>query len=143
MFNQIKLQKKKLYSGFIKSCLFILNNDNSQNNSKDDLEKAKKDIKYIISGDKDINENNIEDINLCFFNAKYYSKYCSNSNYFYNLKETLDMENNNFLRYKNNIFKSPEMYGGKIYETFYDFLFNKQLNDKIKSEFGKIIKKLK
>ena len=35
------------------------------------------------------------------------------------------------------------MYGGKIYETFYDFLYNKQLNDKIKSEFGKNIKKLK
>ena len=143
MFNQITTQKNKLYSGFIKYCLFILNNDNSQTNSKNDLDKAKKDIKYIISGDNEINENNKEEINLCFFNAKYYSKYCSNLNYFYNLKESLDMEYKNYLKYKIDIFKHPEMHGRKIYNTFYDFYYNKQLNDKIKYEFEKNIKELK
>lgn len=142
LFDQIKVSKKKLYLGFSKSCLFILNNDNSHSYSKNEFKKFEKDIKYILKGEDDINEKNKEDINLCFFNAKYYINYCNIFNYFNNLKRTLDIEYKEYLRYKQNIYKYPEMFGGKMYNTFYDFLFNKQLNDKIKKEFKKNIKKI-
>ena len=112
LFNQTKIQKKKLYSGIIKSCAFILNNDNSKNIKEDDLIKAKKDIQQIIG-----NENSIEDnlINLGFFNAKYYSDYCDDYNYFFNLEETFENEYNNYMENMNNIFKWPELIRNKKY----------------------------
>ena len=64
IFQQAKEQKKKFASQFIKSCLFVFNNDEEQKTSQDELNKAKEDIKILIS--KDIED---EDINLCFFNA--------------------------------------------------------------------------
>ena len=139
LFNQTKIQKKKLYSGIIKSCAFILNNDNSKNIKEDDLIKAKKDIQQIIG-----NENSIEDnlINLGFFNAKYYSDYCDDYNYFFNLEETFENEYNNYMENMNNIFKWPELIRNKKYNSFFDFLSN-QLNDKLKNKFGTNIKKLK
>jgi len=43
--------------------------------SQDELNKVQEDIKVLIS--KDIED---EDINLCFFNAKFYYNYCNNYN---------------------------------------------------------------
>ena len=48
MFNQIKEQKNKLSNRFIKSCLFVLNNDNKQSTGENDIEIAKNDIKCNI-----------------------------------------------------------------------------------------------
>ena len=74
-----------------------------------------------------------ENINLTFFNAKYYSNYCSNFNFFFNLENLLKMEYNKFVVYQNNIFKYPELFTSKKYNTFGIFLY-KELIDKIKFE---------
>ena len=77
-----KEQKKITTNAFIKSCLFIFNNDNEENIDKNMLEKGKQDICDIKGIDK-------ENINLCFFNAKRYSISNNNYNFFYNLKDCL------------------------------------------------------
>ena len=134
LFNEAKEQKQILPSLFIKSCLFILNNDRSQSIDKKDVDKAKEDINYLIKG---INKDNI---NLCFYNAKYYSNYNDNKNYFFNIKQTFEFEYQNYLSFKRNIFKTPEKVRGKNYKTFIEYIF-KKLNEKIKNEGLGTVKK--
>ena len=139
MFTQAKEQKNKFSNRFIKSCLFIFNNDNKQTTEKKDLDIAKNDIKDIIKGL--IEEN----INLTFFNAKYYSNYCSNYNYFFNLENLLKMEYNKFAVYQNNIFTYPELFTSKKYNTYGEYLY-KELMDRVKNEgigSGKVTKSQK
>ena len=142
IFNQIKTQKKKIYSGIIKSCAFILNNDNTQTTSEADIELAKKDIKEII--DLETNEVDKNCINLSFFNAQFFCEYRSDYIYFFNLEETIDNEYNNFEEDKNTIFRWPELVKSKIKKnnSFIDFLSNK-LNEKLKNKFNINIKKFK
>ena len=140
IFEQVKQKKKKLYTGIINSCLFILNNDNSQSTTSNDLEKAKEDINDIISQNHEtIDKKNIK---ICFFNAKFYCDYCNNYNYFFKIKETFYNEHDNYLNNKRSLFKWPEIFGNKKYNSFIDYI-NKQLSNKIRNEFGKKnIKKL-
>ena len=127
MFNQVKQQKKVLVNKFIKSCLFIFNNDNKQPTTDKDIEIAKNDITDIIKGvDK-------EDLNMVFFNAKFYCNYCSNFNYFFNIENLLRMQYDNFVVYKNNIFTYPELFTSKKYNTFGEYIY-KELMDRIKNE---------
>ena len=133
IFNLAKEQKSKLISGFINSCLFILNNDKSQDTSVNDLELAKKDIIAILDKEnKIINEYNI---NVSFFNAKYFCDYCNEYDYFWNIQKTFKNEHQNYLDNKKNIFKWPELIGKKNYKSFLDFLYN-QLINKLKDKFG-------
>jgi len=118
IFQQAKEQKKKLSSQFIKSCLFILNNDVNQSVTKNDLEKARGDIKNIIKGVEE------KDINLCFFNAKYYSNYCYNFDYFFNLNHSLLSEYDNYLNLRNRIFTNPGSIEFMINGTFRDYLLS-------------------
>ena len=127
IFNEAKHQKKVLPSLFIKSCLFIINNDKSESISQKDIDRAKEDIKYLI---KDTKKDNI---NLCFYNAKYYSKYSNNRNYFFNRKQTFEFEYNKYLSLQRNFFKNPENAKGKIHKNFTDYLI-KILGEKIKNE---------
>ena len=124
IFTQARKEKKKLPSGFIKNCLFVLNNDNTQTTTENDLENAKKDISTLIKLEK----NNI---NAIFFNAKYYGNYIDNFNYFYNLRNTLNNEYKKYSKYKNNLFKYPELYNINFYNTFFEFMY-KEIVEKIK-----------
>ena len=80
IFDLAKEEKNKFFSQFIKSCLFILNNDIDQSNNESELNKVKGEIKYMLNFKKLENEKekeqekikNFDDIKLCFFNAKYY-----------------------------------------------------------------------
>ena len=127
MFTQAKQQKNKLSNRFIKSCLFVLNNINQQSTGDKDIEIAKNDIKNIIKGVEK------ENINITFFNAKFYSNYCANLNYFFNLENLFKMEHNEYIVYQGNINKYPENYTSKTYKTFGGFIYTKLL-DKIKTE---------
>ena len=133
IYNQAKVLQKKIYSGMNNLCLFILNNDNSQTTTENDLEIAKKDISEIIKVDDP------RDLKLCFYNAKYYSQYCDFYNYCSNIKNTLKMEYNLYLKNKNIIYKFPENYTEQ-YNSFCDF-FNNKLKDKMKNEFHMKMKK--
>ena len=75
IFNKIKNEKKKSYSGILKSCTFIMNNDNSQSTEDEDLKQAKNDIQCLIDYNGDKEEDSKEEkkfikndkINLYFF----------------------------------------------------------------------------
>ena len=129
IFIQARNQKNKLSSGFIKNCLFVFNNDNSQTISEEDLNSAKQDISELI-------KTNIEDINAVFFNAKYYCNYIDNFNFFFKIKNTFNSEFKKFRSYKNNIFKYPELYKDKTYKNFISFIY-KEITDKTKKGFTK------
>ena len=128
IFQQAKEQKKKFASQFIKSCLFVFNNDEEQKTSQDELNKVQEDIKVLIS--KDIED---EDINLCFFNAKFYYNYCNNYNFFYDIEDTINKQHRDYLEYKHSIFVWPNAGYIKMeysfFDYFYDILYSKVKND--------------
>ena len=91
IFNGAKDQKNVFLSKFIKSCLFIINHDGNQNSSEENIIEAKIDIQTLIRG------VDYDDIKLCFFNANFYSDYCSNYNYFYDWENTFKIEYDNYI----------------------------------------------
>ena len=91
IFQQAKVQKRKLSSEFIKSCLFIFNNFEKKIIDNNNLDTAKKDIKDIIGG-----INNLNDIKLIFYNALSYTEYSNFSNYFFDLDKTFKDEYDNY-----------------------------------------------
>ena len=116
--------KEKLPSGFIKSCLFVFNNDREQPTTKNDLDKAKNDIKFIIKRIPD------EDINACFFNAKYYQKYLNNYNLFFDIKGAIKCLHDNFIERSYNIFINPEKQKKNInFGEYLRLILDSQIND--------------
>ena len=140
IFEQAKKQKNILTSTLIKSSLFIFNNfenKEEQTLNNKDIKQAKKDIMTVIKNYKEEDKEN--EIKLSFFNAKFYSIYYNNYNYFYNIKNTIMSEYKKYLKNKNNIFKNPETNNNK-YNSFSSFL-GSQLDEKNKSLFGSRNKK--
>ena len=135
IFEQAKNQKKVFISKFLKSCLFIFNNDKDQSTTQEDLDIARKDIRYLLNN-KDSNNDVLEDddIKACFFNAKYYFNYCSNYNYFFNINELFEMEHKNYLEAKCNLYKQPNNKKINPNNSFFDYLYNILLS-KVKNEF--------
>ena len=129
IFQQAKEQKKKFASQFIKSCLFVFNNDEEQKTSQDELNKVQEDIKVLIS--KDIVD---EDINLCFFNAKFYYNYCNNYNFFYDIEDTINKQYRDYLEYKHSIFVWPNSGYIKMEYSFFDYFYD-TLYTKVKNDF--------
>ena len=125
LFIQSMRNKEKLPSGFIKSCLFVFNNDREQTTTKNDLDMAKRDIRSII---KRIPQ---EDINACFFNAKFYKKYQFNFNFFNNITGTIFYLFNSYLSLNQKMYIDPEKYNGIQYANFGEYLY-KTLDDKIR-----------
>ena len=138
LFTQTMKKRHKLPSGFVKSCLFILNNDNSQEITEHDLLNAKRDIKSIIPRIEK------EDINVCFFNAKFYKNYLSNFNYFFNMTKAINDEYENYnYNYRYSLFLYPELYNHKPYLSFGDYVY-KSITDRFKNEgLGTKIKQVK
>ena len=130
IFNQVMQQKNEFSSGFIKSCLFILNNDDTQEINEKELEKSKEDIQYIIKNIKK------EDLNVCFFNAKFYSNFIDNFNYFINIKNTINSEFKEYKKYQADIFKNPNNYKSKKYDRFGDYFYTKVVEKIEKGGFG-------
>ena len=135
IFEQAKNQKKVFISKFLKSCLFIFNNDKDQSTTQEDLDISRRDIRYLL--DKNSNDNDVledDDIKACFFNAKYYFNYCSNYNYFFNLNELFKIEYKNYLEAKINFYKQPNTKEIKLNNSFFDYLYT-ILFSKVKNEF--------
>ncbi len=125
IFESVKEQKRQFSSKFIKSCLFVLNNDDNQKTGEKDIEIAKDEINEILIGIKK------EDIKLCFFNAKFYLNYCDNYNYFFNLNDSFKFEYDNFNIYNEKLYEYPGI--NKKYKSFYEYLY-KKIMEKIKTE---------
>ena len=90
-FFEAKENVKKFSSQLIRASLFVFNIDIEQTSNEEDIEKAKGDIQELIKGvDK-------KDINLSFYNAKFYLNYCYVYNYFYNFETSIRKEYNDFV----------------------------------------------
>jgi hypothetical protein len=134
IFEQAKIQKKISSSLFLRFCLFIFNSENDEEIKNEELTNAKNDIISIINELKNDDKDNI---NICFFKAKYYLNYCNNLDYFSNIENSLMNDYKKFSLYKHNIFLYPENISNKIYGTFCEYLY-RELTKKIKSiEFKK------
>ena len=116
---------------FIKKCLFIINCDNSQDQSDKSLKEAKNDIINIIT---DLNENNMKDLQVSFFNAKFYEKYLFKLKYYESIPFLFEYEYNEFTNIKESIYKGfLARIKGK---TFSEHLI-KQLEENIKEDINK------
>ena len=137
IFREAYLKKNLLTSRFIKYCLFIFNNDDEESTTKEDLERLRGNIKNIINGNYNLN-----DINLCFFNAKYYSYFCDNYNYFFSISNLFKKEYKNYLKSKTLFYKTPGANNTNKNDGFFDFFF-KQLNSKLETIFNIKLNKIK
>ena len=133
IFNHAKKNKNIIDTDcFIKSCVFIVNNDKTQKTSNIDLEEGKQQISMILPAAKKSN------INLTFFNAKYYLNYSNHLNYFYDLDTLFGKEYQNYQANNSNIFKNPEKYfSEQNYKTFLTYLkysLNIKTDKKVKAK---------
>lgn len=118
---------------FIKKCLFIINFDKDQDISEKSLKQAKNDIISVVDG---LEKNNLNDLNICFFNAKFYENYIFKLLYYYSAEKLLDYE---FKEYKS--FVESAWNGNKPKEKVGKFidLLKKHLKDNLGND---IIKKI-
>ena len=130
-------QQNSFISKFVKSSLFILNNDLEQSTTENDLNQVKDDIIQMIYN-KNMNLDDIKDIRkdikLCFFNAKYYYNFCSNYNYFYDLDNLLHKEYQNYKNSKYSYFRNPKSNKQTEDKGFFEY-FYKNLKNKVKNTF--------
>ena len=132
LFSESKGQKKELASKFIKSSLFVLNNEINQTTTQTDLENAKGEICSIL------NLKERKNINLCFFNAKYYLNYCNNKNYYSNIEQLIDSEYKNYDNNRWIIYTNPGSIKSTMNSSFCEFFYN-ELKNKI-GDFNKSYK---
>ena len=72
LYHQMSQYRGIPAQAFIKKCLFIINFDKNQDTSDKSLNQAKNDIISVVDG---LNESIFKDLNVSFFNAKFYENY--------------------------------------------------------------------
>ena len=107
---------------FIKKCLFIINFDKDQDTSEKSKIQAKKDIISVVD---DLNDKILNDLNVCFFNAKYYENYIYKLRYYNSPRKLVYDEYEEFLSLIEKKWK------GKI-DKIKGGTFNKFLKEKLK-----------
>ena len=95
LYDKMVEQKDVSPKEFIQKCLFIINCDKEQEISKKSLLEAKNDIIQLIP---DLNNDNINDLNVCFFNAKYYENYIFRYKYYNSFEFLLEHEYNKYIQ---------------------------------------------
>ena len=122
LYNQMSTFRGIPKQAFIKKCLFIINCDKDQDTSDKSLLQAKHDIISVVVG---LDESNYKDINVCFFNAKYYENYIYKSSY-YNSPEKL-------ILYENKEYKKMQEQRWKgLIDKIRGGTFNKYLKEQLK-----------
>ena len=125
LYNQMSQYRGIPAQAFIKKCLFIINFDKEQDISEKSLNQAKNDIISVVDG---LEKKNFNDLNVCFFNAKYYENYIAKLLYYHSAKKLLEFE------FKVNNKLNEETWKGKKEKgklmPFREFL-KKQLKDNV------------
>ena len=118
---------------FIKRCLFIINFDKDQDTSQKTLLEAKKDIIKILP---DLNENFINDLNLCFFNAKYFENYVLLYKYYNSFAYLIKNEFEQYLKLQEKLSKGQiDSIKGGIFSKFFLNQLKGNVNKDIKDKF--------
>ena len=102
LFNEAKINKRNLASGFIQDCLFVINQKKIQE-EEDILNVAKIQIQKMTN----INNKNLtNDINICLFNALDYEKFVQSKNYYFNLNYLINCNYKMYWDYYENFYIS-------------------------------------
>ena len=122
LYHQMKTYRGIPSEAFIKKCLFIINCDRDQDTTEKSIIQAKNDIISVVNG---LNPSIFKDINVCFFNAKYYENYIYKSRYYNDGYSLIEYEYNEYLLLQEKLFRGllDKIKGGT---------FNKYLNDILK-----------
>ena len=128
MLNNMMKVKNIDSKEFINRCLFIINFDKDQDTSKQTLLEAKKDIIKVLP---DLNESFINNINLCFFNAKYFENYVLKYKYYNSFQYLIKSEFDQYLRLQEQLSKG-QIDSIKL-GSFNKFFLN-QLKENIKND---------
>ena len=126
LYNKMSEYRAIPAQAFIKKCLFIINCDKDQPISENSLNQAKKDIISVVDG---LNESIFNDLNVCFFNAKYYENYIFKLLYYKSAKKLINYE-----------FKEYQKLQQKKWQGLVDKIkggtFNKFLKEQLKDNIG-------
>ena len=128
LYNNMMKEKNIDIKEFIKKCLFIINFDKDQDISQKILLEAKMDIIKILP---DLNENFIKDLNLCFFNAKYFENYVLKYKYYNSFEYLIKSEFDQFIRLQEQLSKGQI---NKIKGSTFNIFFLNQIKEKVKND---------
>ena len=113
---------------FINNGLFVINSDKDQDTSEKSIQQAKKDIIQSIQG---LDFTNINKINVCFFNAKYYENYLYKLNYYNSSELLIEIEYDQFINSNENFWKG---FGEK--QVNFNRYLKEKLNNNIKNDIS-------
>ena len=145
LYNNMIKEKNINGKEFIERCLFIINFDKDQDTSKQTIMQAKSDTMKILP---DLNEDYINDLNLCFFNAKYFENYVLKYKYYFSFNYLIEKEHDQYNKLSEQLSKGQ--IGSFKGESFNKFFLNqlkenirKDIPDKFNENEIKLDKKLK
>ena len=130
LYRQMSMYRGIPVQAFIKKCLFIVNCDKDQDMSEKSIIQAKNDIISVVKG---LDKSNFNDLNICFFNAKFYENYILKLLYYGSVENLMKYEYGEYRKSKENKLKGliEKIKGG----TFSKYL-KEQLKDNIKTDIA-------
>lgn len=128
LYKEMSEFRKIPINAFVKKCLFIINCDKDQDKSEKSLNQAKNDIIKTVEGLK--NEDK-ENINVCFFNAKYYENYIFKFGYYNSIESLFQHEHTEYLRAQDKFWKGLL---DKIKGSSFNKFLIEQLKDNVKND---------
>ena len=128
LYKKMKKFRGLTINTFINKCLFIVNCDKNQDTSEKSLIQAKNDIIQAIEG---LDKKNMKDINVCFFNAKFYENYIFKLKYYNDPEFLFEFEEIEFIRVLDKFWKGIIE---KVKGSSFNKYLLKQLEENVKHD---------
>ena len=133
LYKEMSEFRKIPIKAFVRKCLFIINCDKDQDKSEKSLNQAKNDIITAING---LKKDDMENINVCFFNAKYYENYIFKLGYYNSIESLFEYEQKEYERSQDRFWKG-------LLDKVKGTTFNKYLIEQLKDNVRNDIKNIK
>ena len=130
LYHQMSIYRGIPAQAFIKKCLFIINFDKNQDTSDKSLNQAKNDIISVVDG---LNELIFKDLNVSFFNAKFYENYIFKLKYYESAEKLINYESREYKK------MTQKRWSGLI-DMVKGGTFSKYLKDQLKDNIGNDVK---
>ena len=127
LYTEINNYRGMTAQAFINKSIFVINCDKDQDKSSNSLNEAKNDIINIIN---DLDEKNFNDINVSFFDAKYYEKFLFKLQYY--SPNILNYEYYSYIQEINRFWKFLDINKNN---SFHKFLIKRLINN-LKDDFN-------
>ena len=130
LYHQMSIYRGIPAQAFIKKCLFIINFDKNQDTSDKSLNQAKNDIISVVDG---LDESMFKDLNVSFFNAKFYENYIFKLKYYESAEKLINYESREYKK------MTQKRWSGLI-DMVKGGTFSKYLKDQLKDNIGNDVK---